>query len=324
VHRDFSNLLHSARGDSHLVIVANIDVRGFSAFSERVESVQAALFIRRVYMRLIEEYYASADFYKSTGDGLLVVTHVEENTVLDQMSNAVHTALAIVDDFPSFATDDPLVNFDVPQSVGIGLARGAASRLYAADKTIDYSGRTLNLATRLMDLARPEGIVVDGAFGLDLLDAVITEQFDDDHVFLRSVAEREARPVKVLRDRTVISETARRPLEEARWEEETRNYPTLRHYRDTGPLFRIWLDERPAPGGEIQVSVVHPAVGAGGKRQDGLVTHFSAGQSQWTLEEEAGKPFVLLRVADIVENLRDHGVRLTWGPVRVRVLYQVP
>ena len=52
-------------------------------------------------MTLIERYYSDADFYKSTGDGLLVVTHLDEETLLDQMDRAVRTALAVVDAFHS-------------------------------------------------------------------------------------------------------------------------------------------------------------------------------------------------------------------------------
>ena len=175
-----------------------------------------------------------------------------------------------------------------------------------------------------MDLARPEGIVIDGAFGLDLLNPELSELFADEQVYLRSVSEREPRPIKVLKDRTIISESARRPIEEARWEETTYHWGTLREFRDVGILFRLPLPQRPAPGEDFQIRLVHPAVARGGRRHESLVTLKRISADQWEYVEEGGEPALDLRVDSVVAQLRESGVRLTWGPMRLRVLYRVP
>jgi len=83
--------------------------------------------------------------------------------------STIDTCYLIINEFECFCEHDPMINFDVPDKIGIGLSRGTACRLISDDKILDYSGDTLNLATKLMDFARPEGIVFDAKFGFDLL-----------------------------------------------------------------------------------------------------------------------------------------------------------
>jgi len=64
----FRDLLAEAQGRSEFVIVVVADVRGFSAFSKRHESTDIAMFIKRFYMRLMDDYFANASFYKTTLD----------------------------------------------------------------------------------------------------------------------------------------------------------------------------------------------------------------------------------------------------------------
>lgn len=168
--RQLRALLPSAMGESQFVIAVNLDIRGFSSFSQRVESVEAAVFLRRVYIKMLEEYYPNATFFKLTGDGLLMVfSYADDNSLKAVVASVFESSFRLVDDFGTLTASDPMVNFEVPDRVGLGIARGAASRIYAGKKTLDYSGRVLNLASRLMNLARPTGIVVDGAFDATLL-----------------------------------------------------------------------------------------------------------------------------------------------------------
>ena len=80
MHREFRELLEKATGFSEFVVAINVDIRGFSPFSKTVESPEVAMFIKRVYMKLIDEYFSNASFFKPTGDGLLVILpYTEEN-----------------------------------------------------------------------------------------------------------------------------------------------------------------------------------------------------------------------------------------------------
>jgi class 3 adenylate cyclase len=164
MHRDLAALLPKATGVSEFVIALNVDIRGFSSFAKLAESSEAALFLKKVYLKLITEYFEDASFFKPTGDGLLIVQAFEEEELQQMVTGMVTKCLSVVTAFPHLLDGDPMINFDVPRKIGIGLTRGAATRLVSNDKILDYSGRPLNLASRLMDLARPSGIVMDKAF----------------------------------------------------------------------------------------------------------------------------------------------------------------
>jgi class 3 adenylate cyclase len=169
MHRQLKELLVKAVGVSEFVVAINLDVRGFSSFAKLAESSEAALFLKRVYLRILDEFFADASFFKPTGDGLLIIMSYTEDTLQKVMKESVESALRAVEQFPSLCVDDPMINFTVPTKLGAGMARGAATRLTSQEKILDYSGRPLNLASRLMDLARPKGVVFDNSFGIALL-----------------------------------------------------------------------------------------------------------------------------------------------------------
>ena len=72
------DLLAESQGRSEFVIVVVTDVRGFSAFSKRHESTDIAMFIKRFYMRLIDDYFSKASFFKTKGDGLLLASPIQK------------------------------------------------------------------------------------------------------------------------------------------------------------------------------------------------------------------------------------------------------
>jgi hypothetical protein len=57
MHTEFRKLLDDATGVSEFVLAVNIDIRGFSSFSMRVESPETAIYLKRVYTRIIEDYF---------------------------------------------------------------------------------------------------------------------------------------------------------------------------------------------------------------------------------------------------------------------------
>ena len=204
--------LEDAEGKTAFLIAIVCDVRGFSSFSQRHESEEAALFIKRVYIKLIDDYFPFADYFKSTGDGLLFGVHYNEKDIREKAQQTVRACLKAARDFPTFCKNDPMINFAPPDKIGFGVARGTACCLVSHDQVIDYSGHVLNLASRLMDLARPFGVVLDGAFGIDLLPPATKKLFRAEEVYIRSVAEREPRAIYVLNDAVEIPQSAREPL----------------------------------------------------------------------------------------------------------------
>lgn len=73
MHTEFRKLLDDVTGVSEFVLAVNIDIRGLSSFSMRVESPETAIYLKRVYTRIIEDYFPNASFFKPTGDGLLII-----------------------------------------------------------------------------------------------------------------------------------------------------------------------------------------------------------------------------------------------------------
>jgi len=99
---ELRELLKDAEGKPQLVIAVNADIRGFSAFSNR-DSFEVALFIRKAYIKLIDEYFSKASFIKPTGDGLLAVFHYTDSDYKDVIARTIRACLGVSKDFPSFS-----------------------------------------------------------------------------------------------------------------------------------------------------------------------------------------------------------------------------
>jgi class 3 adenylate cyclase len=208
----FRQALQDAQGTTEFLIVAVGDIRGFSSFSQRHESEEVALFIKRVYLKLIDEYFPFSDYFKATGDGLLLGIHYDEKDVREKAQLTVRACLNAVRDFPKFCKNDPMINFAPPDKLGFGVARGTTCALVSNGQVIDYSGALPNTASRLMDLARPYGVVLDGSFGVELLPAPTKKLFRPEKVYIRSVAEQEPRQVYVQRNAVEIAREAKRAV----------------------------------------------------------------------------------------------------------------
>lgn len=218
MHREFRTLLQDAKGFSDTIVAIFIDVRGFSSFSKTHDSAEVAIFVKHIYLRIIDEYFPDAAFFKPTGDGLLVVLSYNDLNVREAVPAAIATCEKIVDEFANFCKGEPMVNFEVPKCVGIGIARGTACRLDSTSKTLDYSGNVLNIAARLMDIARPSGVVFHSSIGIDLLPEELVKKYSKaDDVYLRGVFENEPTTIFYNKQHTVINERIRHPLNE-KWQ----------------------------------------------------------------------------------------------------------
>ncbi len=147
----------------------------------------------------------------------MVVIAYDEFNVKDVVANAMATCHKLLGEFNTFFKEEPVVNFSVPNRIGIGVARGPATRLEAEGKILDYSGNTLNLAARLMDLARPTGVVLDSSVSMELIPKEVGKHFTKIYpVFLRGVAESEPVTIYCNQLLTKIPESCRHPLD-AKW-----------------------------------------------------------------------------------------------------------
>ncbi len=304
MHRIFRKALDDAAGVAESIIVVMTDVRDFSRFSEGCDSVEVAMFIRWVYIRLIEDYFPFASFYKSTGDGLLLVVPIGGENITEVSRKVVDSCIKCHSEFGSICSDDPMINFKVPDKIGIGVARGTACRLISGDKVIDYSGRLLNLTSRLTNLARPSGIIIDGKFGINLLSDEQQGYFQEDNVYLDGIAEYEPVKIYFTKEFTAIPKRNRQPIAETRWQHKVDIQP----YRDLLKfgMFRYNLESEPLSSNDIKVTVEHSKIIGGKVSKEYSMYHYF---EDFSYAVEAGKPIVRLDFGKLCEALRKERVK---------------
>jgi class 3 adenylate cyclase len=312
VHRQFKELLTSATATSEFVVVVCVDVRDFSAFSKRVEAPEVGVFIKRFYREAIERF-PKAIFFKPAGDGLLIAIPYGEGNLQAVVADTARVCFDLLSDFPAFFEGDPMVNFETPHRLGIGLARGTACRLHSGETTLDYSGSVLNLAARMTDLARPSGIVLHGAYGLDLVDEDLRSRFQSADVYVRGLAERTAMPVHCS-EHVTLSPASLRPIGERAWHELETEY-TLAQLKKMAPKFGWRLSPPPATDDDVFVRVTHQLISNGRRLQEfGTTTKWSA----FKLRREAKEVEVIVQLDKVVALLEESGVKSTW-PVRIKI-----
>lgn len=308
MHRKFRQYLDTAEGYSEFIIVVVVDIREFSPFSRRHESPDTAMYIKKVYKRLIDDYFATASFQKPTGDGLLVTIRYAESTLKEVASNTIKSCLRCYEEFASICDNDPMINFsDVPTQVGIGIARGTACCLKSNDLILDYSGHILNLASRLMNLARPSGIVIDGDFVIELLDDEDQELFEEKEVYIRSIAEESPKIVYGLKDAVDIPFEHLQPLRREQWESIRYEY-SMRRWKQIGGSYRIVLRNYLRRADAIRVTVTHPAK-VGGRLDSRLVSHHSF--KHFKYKEVAGEPRVIIDLGEMIKYLKSAKIPLS-------------
>ena len=250
-----------------------------------------------VFKRLVDDYFAEFEdaFVKSTGDGLFLVIPYDANSLSPRLNAVIDASVRCVADFAELLSDNAMINFETPNGIGFGITRGAACALVAPDPesneelgkppavlTIDYSGAVLNLAARLQDLARPSGVIVDGEAGMDHVAPKLVAEFTNKTVYVRSIAEREARDVWVQANLVEVPESNLHPMA-ATWITKKTNV-TVSHLRNP----HLHLTELPSHSlVEDSLSVTLERQGPGG-----LMSDFLDPKSEFVVQYRADQPFV--------------------------------
>jgi class 3 adenylate cyclase len=315
----FRERLDDAKGFSEFVIALNLDIRDFSEWSLRVDSAQTALYVKKAYANLIDRFFEDAAFVKPTGDGLFVVINFEEDALADVVNRTVADSMTIVNEFAELCADDPIINFDVPEDVGIGISRGAASRLASGEVTLDYSGRVLNLASRLMDIARPKGVVFDSRLGVELLSDDLRSQFDERSIYLKGVSPRAPLDVMCWPETVKVQSVNRFPIGEPHWEHLEEKYSLRSLGAVDFDTISFELDEHPPDPSTLTCTVTHNAITPSGRRSKEFDSHF---EFPISYVDEAGDPKAEIRHKDLIKRLRGYGVGPSW-PVELRISYRV-
>jgi class 3 adenylate cyclase len=318
MHEELRKLLHSAEGQSRRVVVVFLDVRGFSSFAGIAESTDTAEFLKTVYIKILDEYFPDAAFFKPTGDGLLILLDYTRQNLMKVAQSAVTKSIEIIEGFAEFCKDDPMINFVVPTKIGVGLARGSATSLTADDKVLDYSGRPLNLASRLMDLARPSGIVFEKDFDFRLLDEKTQKRFEPEDVFVKGLAE--SKPMKIYRlaSHVEIPEYSKNPLDGFIRNSEPEEKLTFKTLERRG-RFRHRLRKEPARTDNIEVHLRYPRVLQDGTKADDM-------RKIATLPAEfksvAGEAYAVVDYRSKIAEMKAHGLKGNWK-VSIVIEYSV-
>ena len=300
--------MEGASGKQEHVVAVNIDIRGFSAFCTAVESPDVALFVRNVYKKLIDRYFPDAPFIKPTGDGLLIVipiTPYTDKNLKKTAANTIETCLKALEAFGSFCDEDLTIYFKkrVPRRIGIGLSMGSACRLVSDDKTLDYSGSPLNLASRLMEAARPSGIVLDASLGATIPDD-LKELFSKGSIFLYGIAEREPVEVYYTKEYTRIPQTYKQRLDFRKWRTSEATPIRLEQIElmdAKGQDLVLTLDSKPVDPDHISVEVHFPEP-IRVKRGVGSTLFYD-----FEYSFEGGEPLVVVDSGKLVKTLREYG-----------------
>lgn len=260
MHRELRKLLEGATGISQHIIAIVLDIRGFTPFCERVDSLDVATYVKKVYMKILDNYFADASFFKPTGDGLLIIIPYDDESLSANVNRVIESCLELVRDFRDLCLGDPMINFDTPTDVGIGIARGSACCITSGEKVLDYSGKVLNLASRLMNVARPAGIVFDSSFGLMLLLDKTREVFLEDSIFIRGIADKKPMSVYYTKEHTIISDSFKTPIVEERWEFVEKSYTIKELKAFATNYLRFNLERKPTDKSKVFGEVTHEYV----------------------------------------------------------------
>jgi class 3 adenylate cyclase len=300
LHERLRALLPHAHAESCQVVATFLDIRSFSAFAARSESFDAAIYLRSVYQTVLTSVFADTHFFKPTGDGLLLVHQLPSSSeqVPPFVSTILRRCVLLVREFGHITGDDFMVNFPVPQQIGIGVARGSATRLVSGSIVLDYTGRCLNLAARLMDKARPSGVVFADLHADRLIDEGLALSFSADRVCIRGIAEEDPIAVSITDD-VVLSPADREPIGTTRnvW-----GYPTEMDVADVKRRsnFGFYLPRAPRSYESASVHVEIPGFRQDGERDGSTSSLTIAGD----VEEEPDGCLVRINLRDVHSALR--------------------
>lgn len=208
--------LEKASGQNQHILALIFDIRGFTNFCKGEDSFNIANFVKRVYISVLSNYFQDATFYKPTGDGLLMVFNCSPGKELELTKSVVEKSVDLVKDFRNLCKDDLLVHFKTPCNCGIGISRGTACCILSEGEIVDYSGKPLNLASRLSDMARPFGVVFDENVGSCIPVVDLEKEFLTENVYVKGLAEED--PIKVYHtQKTIIPSAFKKPINEPEW-----------------------------------------------------------------------------------------------------------
>jgi hypothetical protein len=317
MHVELREHLRTASGESKFVVAINIDIRGFSAFFS--DSSQAAAFLSSAYTRILDDYFPTHSFFKPTGDGLLIIRNIDRESLAEAVGETVNAALRLDSGFAKICAGEHLINFRTPERVGIGLARGTATVLADEQKVLDYSGYPLNLCSRLMDLARPHGVVFDETFDGGIIETDTRQMFSAESVWIKGLAETD--PMTVCVTESVLIPTANRHPFGGKLHYTHKETVQVRSIRARAPSYQQPLDLVPLDPLSVNIHFLFPKADKSGRPIAGLSRSITLKPIE--VSEGRDGPRALVDYGSFVKSLEQYGARSTW-PVQVWASFMVP
>ena len=141
-------------------IILIYDIRGFTAASKKLPAGELGRFATAAHRSILELFAQfPPTFVKNLGDGHLLIWETDEEPDKVLVKNVMETATKARAVFPAFVAghlkEAENAGQKLPTQVGIGLVAGEVS------KSDDYYGVAVNLAARLQNMSRPEGLAMD-------------------------------------------------------------------------------------------------------------------------------------------------------------------
>lgn len=309
MHEILKSSLPRAKGSSDHIVVIFLDVRGFSSFAGTAESINAALFLRTVYTRILERFFPRVTFFKLTGDGMMIIREYDQDDLVEIVNESIAKSIELVAAFPTLCQGDEMINFPVPQFLGIGIARGAATRLSGETNILDYSGRPLNLAARLMDFARPAGVVFSSEnLGKNIIAKELLNLFTEDHVYVKGISESVPLSIHYETSNTQIESSSRLPINKYATRVIELEPTNLETVRTRGDFFNF-LPEKPAHIESCKIFFSYPRAGKNGKKHP---TDLSYSDFKAHFGYLQGQPGVTVKYDEVYESLKNENIRGTW------------
>lgn len=297
----FRELLNDAKGSSEFIIAVILDIRGFSSLANKVESVETAAFLRRIYIKMIDNYFSNASFVKPTGDGLLLAFPYEESSLSKVASDVLKSCFDCLSGFANLCDGDDMIDFDTPDKLGIGISKGAATKLVSNGVIIDYSGRPFNIASRLMELARPSGMVIEWKkFRQDIIPQEVLGTLSIAEVYLKGVNEDALTKVYYTKDHTIIPiEKTEMPKIEWVTDKTTKK---LSAWKTSSDRYRIHLSAQPIDETKIMAECYY--ITSANK----LADMASYQNTEFSYKNHGGTPVVVLDIKEALDRATENGL----------------
>lgn len=152
------------------VLVLCVDMRSYCEFTQTVvDDDTYALQVLGTFYAQVGGYFRNPEpsSLKLLGDGALLFWEIPRGDPAGIARRTVDASFGFCSVMRSAYSDFSRFPRGGPGRIGIGIARGLALRLDGPEMAFpDYVGQPVNLASRLTNFARPEGMAVSSSLGL--------------------------------------------------------------------------------------------------------------------------------------------------------------